>query len=399
MPTQASTLALIPQIYDSAEQPETWPEILDIAKNAFRASSAAYTLEQLLGKESRITASSGVDPRLQPEYENYYYSVDPIMERMRPSLAPGRIFASHQICPDRVLSTSEYERDFLRRYDVYYVLTGVVGRNAERAGLIHFMRPSRMGPFEDEERSALEFLIPHFNRAARLANVFTAISHLRECLDSIPVGVLVLRKDASVVELNEMAARIIEQNDGISIIRGRLTLALQSEQRRFASLLTSEAGIPFREIENDTTTMLINRPSAKRSYFAMVTRLPEPRVNLLEASSLATFCIADPEMLPACSSDVLRQAFGLTPSEAELALGVVKGSQLTDLCQELKITRNTARAHLRSIFARVGVKRQAELVSVLIRTLALSPLARTGKAQRRGANLVRLDDAARAKTT
>ncbi|HEX6000538.1 MAG TPA: helix-turn-helix transcriptional regulator [Hyphomicrobiaceae bacterium] len=67
----------------------------------------------------------------------------------------------------------------------------------------------------------------------------------------------------------------------------------------------------------------------------------------------------------------LRQAFALTNAETRLALALADGSSLAAAAEGLQITRHTARAHLKSIFAKTQVHRQAELV-VALRKLSQS---------------------------
>src|SRR5262245_7873562 len=67
--------------------------------------------------------------------------------------------------------------------------------------------------------------------------------------------------------------------------------------------------------------------------------------------------------------DLLRCRFGLTPTEARLALHLVAGETLRSAEAKLSMTYETARTHLKSIFQKTGTCRQAELVVVLVAAL------------------------------
>ena len=69
------------------------------------------------------------------------------------------------------------------------------------------------------------------------------------------------------------------------------------------------------------------------------------------------------------SIDLLRSHFGLTPSEARLALHLVAGETLRSAEVKLSISYETARTHLKNIFSKTGTCRQAELVVVLVTAL------------------------------
>ena len=66
---------------------------------------------------------------------------------------------------------------------------------------------------------------------------------------------------------------------------------------------------------------------------------------------------------------VTKQLFNLTPAETALALELANGLSLEEAAEELNIRRNTARAHLRSIFSKTGVRRQTELVRIMLNSV------------------------------
>lgn len=63
---------------------------------------------------------------------------------------------------------------------------------------------------------------------------------------------------------------------------------------------------------------------------------------------------------------VIAGLYGLTPAESRLAAMLMWGKSLSDVSGELQITRETARTHLRNIFAKTQTNRQSELVRLLV---------------------------------
>jgi DNA-binding CsgD family transcriptional regulator len=64
---------------------------------------------------------------------------------------------------------------------------------------------------------------------------------------------------------------------------------------------------------------------------------------------------------------VLRQAYGLTPSEARLAACLGEGMSLREAAERERITFQTARSRLKSVFAKTGTKRQVQLAILFAR--------------------------------
>jgi DNA-binding CsgD family transcriptional regulator len=66
---------------------------------------------------------------------------------------------------------------------------------------------------------------------------------------------------------------------------------------------------------------------------------------------------------------LLMSLYGLTRAEAMLAKYLAEGANLDQAAGDLGIARNTARAQLRSIFAKTGVSQQSMLVSLILKSL------------------------------
>src|SRR4051794_16096389 len=61
----------------------------------------------------------------------------------------------------------------------------------------------------------------------------------------------------------------------------------------------------------------------------------------------------------------LRDEHGLTPTEVRVALHLVDGGTVGSCATLMDVAESTIRSHVKSIFAKTGVRRQAELSSVL----------------------------------
>ena len=65
----------------------------------------------------------------------------------------------------------------------------------------------------------------------------------------------------------------------------------------------------------------------------------------------------------------LKNRFDLTPAEARLVLRLMTGETLQSAANALGIKYGTVRSHLKSVFKKTGVCRQAELVIVVVRAM------------------------------
>jgi DNA-binding CsgD family transcriptional regulator len=68
---------------------------------------------------------------------------------------------------------------------------------------------------------------------------------------------------------------------------------------------------------------------------------------------------------PGPPAAIIAKTFRLTPSEAKLACIIARGAPPDIAARELKISRETARNQLKSVFAKTDTHRQSELVALL----------------------------------
>ena len=83
-----------------------------------------------------------------------------------------------------------------------------------------------------------------------------------------------------------------------------------------------------------------------------------------EVRALLTLNALGPK--PGPPAAILARTFRLTPSEAKLACVIARGASPGIAARELKISRETARNQLKSVFAKTDTHRQSELVALLL---------------------------------
>jgi DNA-binding CsgD family transcriptional regulator len=83
-----------------------------------------------------------------------------------------------------------------------------------------------------------------------------------------------------------------------------------------------------------------------------------------DVRALLTLNAIGPRLGP--SARILAKTFCLTPSEAKLACIIARGAPPAIAARELKISRETARNQLKSVFAKTDTHRQSELVALLM---------------------------------
>jgi DNA-binding NarL/FixJ family response regulator len=123
--------------------------------------------------------------------------------------------------------------------------------------------------------------------------------------------------------------------------------------------------------------MRVPRPSLAEPWLLVVAPARSRAFRAFNAGVAAIIFMTDPERAPTPTQEVLRDLLDLTATEAKVALSIAAGDAVPSAARRLRVSTNTVHTHMRRIFSKLGVHRQADVVRVLMRAgIAAPTLAR-----------------------
>jgi len=343
---------LLETLYAGLTDAEPWHAFL---RALAAACDATYATLVMTAPDAALDAvvTRGAEPLRSDDYE-HVHAADPFV-----GLPEGRVIAF---------------TDFVRQlHDLVFQLYGQIlgvdlhaGSGAEAR--LRVTRDRSRRDFGVAQRRLLDRLIPHlriaFGLHARLGATHAESQAYGGAIERLAVATMILGPGGRIVRRNAVAERLLGQTGAWTAAGG--TLVLRDPEARHAL-----AGMLVRPPVADCALTIPRRGAAP--YEALVR--PVVRTPYADAArGVIALFIADPDAAREVDPAALRDRFQLTPTEANLAARLADGESLSGAAQALGVTHNTARAHLRAIFAKTGAHRQAQLVH-LSRT-ALSGFAR-----------------------
>ena len=76
--------------------------------------------------------------------------------------------------------------------------------------------------------------------------------------------------------------------------------------------------------------------------------------------------VTDPEHVPTPDGLVLMRAYGLTASEADIAVALARGDTLSDIADTRCVSIHTVRAQVKQVLSKTSTRRQSALVRLLL---------------------------------
>lgn len=269
---------------------------------------------------------------------------------------------------------SAYYRDWCAPHGVYHVMAANLGTRAGSAYGFRITRPESAPAFSPLDIEKGRRLLPHLRQAldAHLSvNHDRKLSHLYgSAMAQLRVGAIILDDHGKVIECNAAASAILDMQDGLRIIGDQLKATYANDNRKLQQLVSNAMARSERPDAALIEAMSVSRPSGQLSWGLVVQPVsPDEWTEGKNRPSVAVF-VRDAEGKSHPPVRLAQQLFQLTPAETALAIELANGLSLEEAAEVLNIRRNTARAHLRAIFSKTGVRRQTELVRLFLNSVA-----------------------------
>jgi DNA-binding CsgD family transcriptional regulator/PAS domain-containing protein len=359
-------LGLIAAVYDAAGDSKQWAGMLSRLSEALSGRTTSLILYNTNEQFGNLAVSVGLDPAEQRRYKEYYVGLDPWGVHGGHLLGSGKVLYGEAMCPPRVVTRSEFYTDFLRHLDIFHIIVASVDSKGPQHSVVSITRPESAGAFDSHAHRMLTALMPHFQRALSLQRRFgelqASADWYADVIERLPVGVAMISATGRVLQVNRYAREVLAQTDGLLWDRGEISAHLLSESRRLQFLIRSAALTGEGKGMHPGGSVSIARPSGRRAFKVLVCPYRSAQRWYGVESPAATVFITDPELEQNPSTDWLIGTYGLTAAEATLAVRLMQGESIAQAAARLIVTQNTARTHLKRIFAKTGTSRQSELV-------------------------------------
>ena len=363
---QAGVLDTIARVYDTVDGTGSWSRALGGLCATLDAHGALLALEAP-GEQVVAHHQFGLDEAWVRSYARDWAFRSPYLERFYadPSLA-GRFVASEQLLPYEEWLRCPMFLESCRDQDVHHSTAAAFDTVEGLKVRVSCVRDHRRGPVRREELDALDRLLPHIGQALRLRRPFPdPVAERLDALEARCTPALVVDPDGVIQACNDAAAALLAEDPRL---RGR---ARQLSIRDPAA--ETELARALREcLADDRRQRQVRLPATDSSppLALVVTRAP-PRLGAVagdargaeSGSVLVTVIRRDgPGRLPTA---LLRELFGLTPTEARLARCIAAGRSPDQAAATFGVGVSTVRWHLKRVFAKTAVAGQTELTALL----------------------------------
>lgn len=357
---------LIGQIYDAALDTQRLVLALRQIRHLFKANFVTLILRSSDDTYiSPMIVAGNVDGEGEITDYTFYHDTEPFC-----SLPIDQVFTVDDIMTESEWTRSAFYLFHCCPYDAYHLLG--VDISTPDGGKLRFRisRPKSDPKFSASARAMCKALVPHLRRAMCMQSLLDRSESLgslySQTISRLSVATLLLDKNGHVLQFNPVAREIIDSNDGLKLVGGRLEATYPSDNRGLQRLMRQAFSRQAQDGANVAEAISIARPSRRVSLGVVIEPIPSHELMDGKGHPAAVVYIRDAVGKSLASSAMIKQLYNLTPAETCLALELANGLSLEEAAERLNIRHNTARAHLRAIFSKTGVCRQTELVRIML---------------------------------
>jgi DNA-binding CsgD family transcriptional regulator len=275
--------------------------------------------------------------------------------RFYPDHAYRRGFCvDHEVWTDGEIRADPYFQDVLRPRGVFFHAKARLQADRDERATLTLKRRVEFGPYEPHEVAVLDSLLSEFDAAYRIA---------QRVLDSEASGMVRLIQDHEPVFELDSWGRVLRQHGdgsrfGLHVRAGQLVSTERLEQ---AAL---DRAVATASRSQHPALVVITDAGGARHFVQIIPVLGGARDVFLATAAIAAI-VGPPRHSARFPLRAIRELFGLTAREAQVATLLVDGFNLTEIAERLGLGVGTTRNHLKKVFEKSGTRRQGELIALL----------------------------------
>ena len=210
-------------------------------------------------------------------------------------------------------------------------------------------------------------LLPHVRQTVHVmqtlagANVVGAA--LTEMLDADGLGIVQLDARGRIVAANDRAGNLLREGDGLFDSHGFLFARSSQDNDRLQDLLGH--ALPPVGVPGAGGSMIVRRPGTLPPLVLQAHPVRRRETDYSAWPVAALVLLVDPANRAAIDPAVVAEALDLTRMESRVAVLLAHGMSVSQIATATDRKESTIRTHVKHMFAKHGLNRQAELMRLV----------------------------------
>lgn len=304
---------------------------------------------------------------------------DALMERYLNRFAEEDPFPYQKLDPHRIYDVADllgedwkdgdYYRQFLQPFgfhDIRLVRLEVAGSlNA----YLFVARSEDKQRFSEHDVALIERLLPNLSEALHVSSHIRRLEAERQiyehALEAMGIGTILLGASGEVIYTDLLTRMLLADQSTMVLRDSHLSCERPSHRKELHELIN-------RALADRTGTFSCALPlaSGDDQLLLLVQSVAYPISVANEPGPRTAIFVSNRAKRPTLPRKLISELFGLSAAEADLSIKLSEGASLAEAAALLNISEHTARTYSKRIYSKTGTSRQAELVQVILASVA-----------------------------
>lgn len=300
----------------------------------------------------------------------------------------GHVLTGDDVVSREVFLSSSWYRDFLSTMDIGQICYGIIFEGAidlPTTGLSVFRALDK--PFNEHDVAWMKLLIPHVSRSMgimmRLNTARVQNAALLASFDRLNFGVALLNDEMRVLHLNQPAKNVLAREDGLNLNARHqfegCTSKAGNEMQNISRWLEQVRNTPLSEQPHFLQGAVVKRKNlhtgterrlkerSKKYYDLQCVPLPKTDTWFAQQQDARyVVFITDPQAVKLPCNERLCELYGMTSAQAKVTREFTRGATYKMVAENLRISEETVRTHIKEVYRKTHVNRQADLVHLIL---------------------------------
>lgn len=357
-------------LYEGIHQKVPWKSFLHTLQDKMNANYVTFIIRPPSTDADGIILSTGhTGDEVVASYNKHFFAMDPFVD-----LPNSSVVTLDEFIPESERKHSDYVQQFLAPMNVHHILGTDINTKDGAKYSLRISRNKEASSFTKADKDVISLLVPHLQHAIGINLQINRMETERDlyagAVDQLAVGTIILDEEGKVLQTNHVADELIQESDGLKLSGKALQVGTGRDTRKLRELIKQALSAQLNNTPSVVEALRIQRPSGKSDLGIVVRSVPSNQWTEGKHCPSVVIFVSDPDRQSQAPQEIVKALFDLTPAEAQLAMLLANGLTLDETSEQLCISRNTARAHLRSIFSKTGVTRQTMLVRLILKSVA-----------------------------
>jgi len=362
---------VIADIYAASCDTELWTAVLEKIARLTGSKSAALLYQDYTYPDANIYTTYGIEPSWRALYKTKYKRNDPSIDLVS-SVPTGDVVGSHMLEDQDMLYQSETYQDFYLPQNIKHFGGSWLFKNDERSALIGFHREQGTPEYEAEVLAQVKTLVFHLQKSLHIHRVHTQAirrSHMFEMgLDSLQMGIVFFGHDAQVTYCNQAAKTMLKQHPAIQMQGNQISVFAKKNNDKFKQALKDGMQANTMDVCIEPIAIGVKHPDMETTLPLLISPIHQSDFSQqdIHGSATVVMVMTDPETMLFASPELLSTLYNLTHAEAEVAIQLANAMSAADIAAEKNVKVTTVRTQVQSIFSKMGITTQAQLIKLLL---------------------------------